>query len=232
MYWMIEPLPQPAPFDWRSWLLPAVLAFGMHVFFLWLVIGQSEAPAFPVAQTIRVSLVQLATPKKPAPPPAKVEKEIKSVEQPEPAEKPMVKDEAPASQPVSKAVQRAVAPSSEPKPDTDPSEASKVPVADPQPAIPDSSPDYSVVWLHNNPPRYPHAARRRGLEGRVVLHVEVLAAGSCGHIELLQSSGHEILDEAAIKAVKHWRFVPARHLGFAVSSWLNIPIRFELTARQ
>jgi protein TonB len=208
---------EPAPFDWRGWVLPAFLAFGMHVFLLWLVSVQSEGPAFPMAQTIRVNLLQLASPSKHKPEQPKFEEVVKPIKEP---------------------VRRAVAPSPEPlhqANSSEPVEAAKpLEVSDSvtQPAIPDSSPDYRAANLHNPPPLYPHAARRRGLQGRVLLHVEVMAAGHCGRIEVQQSSGHDILDTAAITAVKDWNFIPATHLGFAVTSWLHIPIRFELTARQ
>lgn len=77
-------------------------------------------------------------------------------------------------------------------------------------------------------PDYPPAARRRQLEGRVVLRVEVLADGECGQVEILQSSGHDILDQAAVETVKTWHFRPGRKDGVAVKSWLKQPFDFHL----
>ena len=54
----------------------------------------------------------------------------------------------------------------------------------------------------NKAPSYPHMARRMGLQGKVVLNVEVLANGSCGQINVAQSSGHTALDNNALSAVK------------------------------
>ncbi|TVS13702.1 MAG: energy transducer TonB [Wenzhouxiangella sp.] len=49
---------------------------------------------------------------------------------------------------------------------------------------------------------YPEAARRRNIEGGLVLSVDLLADGSVDHIRVLRSSGHDILDEAAIRIVR------------------------------
>jgi len=223
---------RPWSLHWRAWLLPVLLAITLHLGMLWLLIGQMHGPAFPVAQTIRVTLVNLASPRKEAP--AKLEEAVKPVEK----TKPVVQEAKPRLEPVRKAVKQPVAASIEPEPALSPAEPVEAaePLAasepDAQPAIPDSRPDYRLISLHNPPPLYPNAARRRGLQGRVLLHVEVMAAGHCGHIEVQQSSGYEILDTAAIEAVKAWRFIPATHFGFAVTRWMHIPIRFELTAGQ
>lgn len=49
---------------------------------------------------------------------------------------------------------------------------------------------------------YPEAARRQGVEGSLVLSVDVLPDGSVDDIRVLRSSGHEILDEAAVRIVR------------------------------
>ena len=88
-------------------------------------------------------------------------------------------------------------------------------------------PDYKASYL-NNHLAYPLAARRMGLQGRVVLNVEVLAEGLCGQVNVRQSSGHEILDNAAMQSVKTWKFIPAHHAGDAVTKWFMVPIQFSL----
>ncbi len=96
------------------------------------------------------------------------------------------------------------------------------------PGLPDREPDYQAAYLHNPIPSYPMVARRMGWQGRVVLSVEVLANGSPGQIKVQQSSGHEVLDDAALQAVRGWRFVAARQGGQAVSKWFLVPIPFIL----
>lgn len=49
---------------------------------------------------------------------------------------------------------------------------------------------------------YPEEARRRNLEGSLVLSVDVLPDGSIERIQILRSSGHELLDEAAVRIVR------------------------------
>ena len=49
---------------------------------------------------------------------------------------------------------------------------------------------------------YPEQARRMNLEGSLVLSVDVLADGSVDQIRVLRSSGHDLLDEAAVRIVR------------------------------
>ena len=55
-------------------------------------------------------------------------------------------------------------------------------------------------------PIYPEEARRRGIEGSVVLDVTVNGRGSVASLRLV--SGNEILVKAAITAVRQWIYDP------------------------
>jgi protein TonB len=96
------------------------------------------------------------------------------------------------------------------------------------PGLLDREPDYQAAYLNNPIPAYPMVARRMGWQGRVVLNVEVLASGLPGQIKLHQSSGHDVLDNAAVRAVSGWRFVAARQGGQVVNKWFLVPIPFIL----
>ncbi len=85
-------------------------------------------------------------------------------------------------------------------------------------------PNYNL----NPKPKYPRAARKRGYEGEVKLKVFVLADGRVGEIEVIRPSGHQILDESALEAVKDWVFIPGREDGEEISSWVTVPITFQL----
>ncbi len=98
----------------------------------------------------------------------------------------------------------------------------------PSPVVLDAEPDYRADYLNNPRPPYPMVARRMGFHGKVVLDVEVLAEGVAGDVKLHQSSGYDILDNAAIQTVKTWRFSPARRFGQAVTQRFFVPIRFSL----
>jgi len=85
-------------------------------------------------------------------------------------------------------------------------------------------PDYNL----NPKPNYPRAARKRGYEGEVKLKVFVLENGKVGKIEVTLPSGHRMLDESALEAVRNWTFVPGKENGKEVSSWVTVPITFQL----
>lgn len=78
--------------------------------------------------------------------------------------------------------------------------------------------------LHRVAPVYPAAARRRGSEGRVLLHA-VLDDGVPRQVRVVESSGDSQLDAAAREAVWQWRF---RASGSMV---VEIPIVFRLHDR-
>ncbi len=88
-------------------------------------------------------------------------------------------------------------------------------------------PDYKAAYL-NNHLSYPLVARRMGIQGKVVLNVEVLVEGVSGQVNLDQSSGYKVLDRAAMESIKTWRFVPASRAGLPITKWFKIPIQFSL----
>ncbi len=85
-------------------------------------------------------------------------------------------------------------------------------------------PDYNL----NPKPNYPRSARKRGYEGEVKLKVLVLENGKVGKIVVALPSGHEILDQSALEAVKSWTFIPSKKNGKEISSWVTVPITFQL----
>lgn len=97
----------------------------------------------------------------------------------------------------------------------------------PAPAQP-SAPVFDAAYLENPAPNYPRAARRGGIEGRVVLRVLVNPSGTADEVLVRSSSGHDALDEAARATVARWRFVPARMGERAVSAWVLVPVSFHL----
>lgn len=82
---------------------------------------------------------------------------------------------------------------------------------------------------HNPPPDYPALARRFGLSGRVLMRVLVEASGEAREVRIAGSSGHEVLDQAALKSVRSWRFLPARRGSDTFAAWVEFPVKFELT---
>lgn len=91
-------------------------------------------------------------------------------------------------------------------------------------------PSQHATYLNNPKPTYPTQARKRGMEGRVILRVFVKADGGVKGVELHQSSGYELLDRSARVAVLRWRFEPATRGGRVVDGEVLIPFDFRLTS--
>lgn len=89
---------------------------------------------------------------------------------------------------------------------------------------------FDVDYLNNPQPAYPALAKRMREQGLVVLKVKVRADGTPDAVLVQQHSGSARLDEAAMAAVKRWKFVPARRGDQPVVSWVLVPIEFELKA--
>ena len=83
-------------------------------------------------------------------------------------------------------------------------------------------------YLNNPPPKYPAIAQSRGWEGQVMLNIHVLANGRADIVNIELSSGRKTLDDAAIKAVTEWRFVPAKRGQTPIDGWVQVPIDFKL----
>lgn len=90
--------------------------------------------------------------------------------------------------------------------------------------IQQAAPLYQV----NPPPKYPRLARRRGLEGLVVLEVLVDVLGRVKDFHIFESSGHSVLDRAAVKAVRRWKFNAGTVGGTVKDMWVKVPVRFRL----
>ncbi|MGB3965741.1 MAG: energy transducer TonB, partial [Planctomycetota bacterium] len=91
-------------------------------------------------------------------------------------------------------------------------------------AVVDAKPD-----ADNPPPEYPADDRIRGHEGTVVVAVDLDARGVVLVAALATPSPFPGLNRAALRAVRAWRFEPARAHGVAVPGRLEIPIVFRLT---
>jgi periplasmic protein TonB len=77
-------------------------------------------------------------------------------------------------------------------------------------------------------PVYPSTLIRQGIEGTVVLSVQVLENGRIGEVRVERSSGEPKLDESAVREAKRWRLIPGTRDGVPVVLWKQIPITFRL----
>lgn len=84
--------------------------------------------------------------------------------------------------------------------------------------------------IQNPMPVYPVKYKRSGIQGVVVLDVEVLNDGTVGEVKVMKSllADEGALDDIAVSSVKSWIFKPALKNKKAVVSHVNIPIPFTL----
>lgn len=94
-------------------------------------------------------------------------------------------------------------------------------------ALGSSSPTQMSGLLHRVDPMYPSQALAQDVQGSVVLDVRVLSNGHVGDVAV--ESGDPLLTEAAVAAVKQWRFTP--YSGQAVERETKVTIKFSLPAQ-
>lgn len=80
----------------------------------------------------------------------------------------------------------------------------------------------------NRPPAYPEMARRNGWQGLCMVRVVVDTSGIAGAVSIARSSGYGILDQAALAAVRKWKFTPRMVRGVAAASTVEVPVNFSL----
>jgi len=78
----------------------------------------------------------------------------------------------------------------------------------------------------NVPPRYPTHAQLARIEGVVVLDAVIDSTGRVTDVRVTRSI--QALDQAAIDAVRQWRFTPTLLNGEPVSILLTVTVRFTL----
>ena len=89
-------------------------------------------------------------------------------------------------------------------------------------------PTKASVAPGNRRPEYPAAARQHHLEGRLVLRVDFTDAGNASAVAVSVSSGHAMLDQAALDAVRAWLFNPATKAGKPIAGVIYVPIEFRM----
>ncbi len=77
-------------------------------------------------------------------------------------------------------------------------------------------------------PEYPPLAAKAGIEGKTVVKMLVDTDGSVIAVEILKSSGNQMLDESAVNAAKKAKFTPAKQRDKFVRVWVVRQIEFKL----
>lgn len=185
--------------------------------------------AIPQQQIIQISMVAPSTPQP-------EQKPVVQQAQPQP-----VPDVPPAAEGMKKMQPKPEVQPEVKKPEP-PEEEEVVQPQPPAPAVmtsglqsPDSSLQHAAItepvaadYLRNPPPVYPRNALRRKQQGTVMVEVRVSVQGAPLQVHIQRSSGHTALDDAAVKAVRKWRFVPARRGSDAVEANVVVPVEFRI----
>jgi TonB family protein len=77
-------------------------------------------------------------------------------------------------------------------------------------------------------PRFPDVARARGIDGWVDVQFTVAIDGTVGDLKVVGAEPAGIFEQAALDAVRHWRYLPVVHDGHAVSELTRVRLRFTV----
>jgi protein TonB len=187
--------------------------------------AETPQPPPPEPETVNVEL-----PPPDDPPPVKAT-ELRPPEPPTPKAAPpkptaQVPAESPKKAPPKPATTQTASP-----PDQGTAQTTQVAAASPAPP----SAGQMIVWEDKpryrsppTPPVYPARSIELNQQGEARVRVRLHPDGSAAEILLHRSTGFELLDRAALAAVRGWRFLPAMRDGRSVAAWVEIPVRFHL----
>jgi len=88
--------------------------------------------------------------------------------------------------------------------------------------------DVAPVPIRKDAPLYPPMARNLRQQGTVILRVLVDETGGVERAEVLRGIDGRLLDSAALRVVKGWRYRPATESGVAVKVWITEQVVFRL----
>lgn len=78
-------------------------------------------------------------------------------------------------------------------------------------------------------PDYPELARASRNEGRVILEAVIRSDGTVAEVNVLQCTRPDLgFEEAAIDAIRQWRYEPARQYGVPVDVYFTVVVEFAL----
>jgi TonB family protein len=83
--------------------------------------------------------------------------------------------------------------------------------------------DAKAAIISSPQPNYPLDARRKHWTGAGVFSCHIRPDGTVASVDVRQSTGHQVLDQAAITALQRWRFQPGK-----IESPINVPVHFQM----
>ena len=83
------------------------------------------------------------------------------------------------------------------------------------------------VLIHRVNPEYPEIARKSRVQGVIILEAIITREGTVEKVKILRGV-HPLLDQAAVNAVKQWRYKPATLNGKPVKVYSTVTVNFKL----
>jgi len=87
--------------------------------------------------------------------------------------------------------------------------------------------DVKPKVLSRPPLEYPASALKDAIKGYVVINILIDKDGGVSLAKVLESQPSDIFDNAALNAVRSWRFSPAKYKNKPVKMWVKQKIRFQ-----
>lgn len=206
----------------RAWLFPVLLGISALAHFVivrnFLVHSSPQKIEFASGETTEVFLIEEAPPRE------------EPIPEPVPTPEPLPKEPLPPKpEEILTTNQSEQVATAQPTPEPKKMERKPAPQRPTPVAAAKTANVPQPVVIRNTPPVYPETARRAGWEGRVTVRVEVSADGLPISVALEKSSGYGVLDQAALRAVKGWRFQPRTIGGVAMAGMVDVPVNFTLS---
>ena len=88
-------------------------------------------------------------------------------------------------------------------------------------------PDVAPIPIRTPPPEFPLEMKRNGVSGLVVVTVTINESGSVASA-VIKKSTNEAFNDAAMDAVKKWKFKPAKKNDQPISTIVSIPLKFDI----
>jgi len=215
---LAAPYSSERPLNFGSFIAVALL----HLLALQAIMSMAEtAPAASADPPLYVEFITAPEPAPLQPPEPLPPSPPRPVERPKP--KPLITSKA--TEPAPNAIE---APAEPAEPEPLPPIAAAPPPPGPATEPVAEPPKFDLAYLNNPAPDYPKAASRMGQEGRVLLDVRVSAEGTVISLRIKRSSGFPRLDEAALNAVRRWKFTPSRRGDSAIEGRAEVPVDFVL----
>lgn len=209
----------------RNSLITFVILMLAHLAALAFAISSAPQSSEPEPEPPKLQGLLIAPEPKVAKAPPKAEPTAQP--QPEPV-KPLPRKKQPELKLAASKAPTAIAATPSPKPVPNaPVKTTVAPVAA-QPAPVVQLPTADATGLNNKAPVYPLLSRKRKEQGTVWLLILVSQQGLVTELKLKTSSGFARLDDAAMRAVKLWKFQPALKQGKPIDYWYELPVKFSL----